>query len=127
MSNNISFITPHWPAPSHIKAYATQRYPGNSQAPYAGLNLGLHVGDDKAHVFANRQVLKQATHLPSEPKWINQTHSNIAVLAETISFDAEITADATHTQKANIVCAVLTADCLPILVTNQERTEIAAI
>lgn len=127
MFNNPSFITPHWPAPPHIKAYATQRYPGNSQAPYAGLNLALHVGDNETHVRANRQALKQVEHLPSEPKWMNQIHSNISVLAETVTPEQNVTADASHTQKANTVCAVLTADCLPILVTNQNGSEVAAI
>ncbi len=121
------FITPNWSAPSHIKAYTTLRYPGHSQAPYAGNNLAFHVGDNKSHVQMNRQAMRQALHLPDEPKWINQTHSTIALLAENISSNETITADASFTQQPNTICVVMTADCLPILVTNKEGSEVAAI
>ena len=125
--NDSSLITPNWAAPSHIKAYTTLRTPGNSLPPYNSFNLALHVGDNEAHVRDNRETLKQIAHLPSEPRWINQVHSNIALLAETVPFDQAITADATHTQKADTICIVLVGDCLPILVTNKAGTEVAAI
>ena len=117
----------HWPAPKNIKAYCTTRYPGKSIGPYSEFNLALHVGDDKEHVLANRQDLMQRANLPSSPKWLNQTHSNIALLAETISSEIAPNADASYTQKQNEVCVVMTADCLPILVTNKAGTEVAAI
>lgn len=125
--NNPLLLTPKWPAPSNIKAYTTLRSPGYSEGPYASFNLGHHVGDNENDVRANRETLFQKANLPSEPKWINQTHSNIAVLAETISDAQVVTADASYTQKPNTICAVLTADCLPILVTNKEGSEVAAI
>ncbi|MES2203961.1 MAG: peptidoglycan editing factor PgeF [Pseudomonadota bacterium] len=116
-----------WPAPKNIKAYCTTRYPGKSVDPYAEFNLALHVGDDKECVLKNRQDLMQRANLPSTPKWLNQTHSNIALLAETISSELAPNADASYTQKPNEVCVVMTADCLPILVTNKAGTEVAAI
>lgn len=122
-------IFPNGSVPSHIKACSTLRYPGESQGVYAGFNLGTHVGDDANHVNANRQNLIQLANLPSEPKWLEQIHSTHAVLAESIPADSKeiIQADASYTQQKNIVCAVMTADCLPILVTNESGTEIAAI
>ncbi len=122
-----SLLTPHWPAPSHIKAYTTLRSPGYSEGIYASFNLGIHVGDNEEDVRANREELQQRANLPSEPKWINQVHSTIAVPAETISDNQVVTADASYTQKSKTICVVLTADCLPILVTNKEGTEVAAI
>jgi YfiH family protein len=125
--NNSLLLTPKWSVPSHIKAYTTLRSPGYSEGPYAGFNLGLHVGDNESDVRANREILRQKANLPSEPKWTNQVHSNIAVLAETISDTPPVTADASYTKKTNTICVVLTADCLPILVTNTEGSEVAAI
>ena len=122
-----NYTIPHWPAPACIKAYTTVRTAGYSNEPYHSFNLALHVGDNELDVLNNREKLKNDLKLPAEPKWINQTHSNIAVLAKTISDKKVITADASYTQENNTVCAVLTADCMPILVTNQAGTEIAAI
>ena len=118
---------PSWPAPKNIKAYSTLRYPGKSYEVYAGFNLARHVGDDKNQVLANRRDLIDYANLPSIPKWLNQTHGNIALLAETILSEIAPNADASYTQKSDQVCVVMTADCLPILVTNKEGTEVAAI
>lgn len=125
--NNSLLLTPNWPVSSHIRAFTTLRHSGFSEAPFASFNLALHVGDKEADVRANREALTKQAHLPSEPKWINQVHSNIAVLAETINASESTTADASYTKQPNIICTVLTADCLPILVTNQKGTEVAAI
>jgi YfiH family protein len=127
MSMNISIIRPSWPAPQNISACTTLRYPGKCVAPYEGLNLALHVGDNPVVVLENRYDLHNFLNLPQEPRWLNQTHSNIALLAETISADSPPSADASFTQKNNTVCVVMTADCLPILVTNTDGTEVAAI
>lgn len=122
-----SFLQPYWLAPSNIKAYTTLRSPGKSIAPYAECNLALHVGDNAQNVLENRRDLCRDAHLPEVPKWLNQTHSDIALLAETISLENPPNADASYTQRKNTVCVVMTADCLPILVTNTEGTEVAAI
>lgn len=127
MSSSKPLLIPSWPAPNNIRAYSTLRYPGESHGVYAGFNLALHVGDEKSQVLANRHDLIDYANLPSTPKWLNQTHSNIALLAETISSDIVPNADASYTQKSDQVCVVMTADCLPILVTNKEGTEVAAI
>lgn len=127
MTLSTPFFTPQWPIANHVRAYSTLRYPGNSWGVYKQFNLALHVDDDERHVLSNRQQLMQLMHLPSTPKWLNQTHSSIALLAETISLKIAPNADASYTQKTEEVCVVMTADCLPILITNKEGTEVAAI
>lgn len=123
---NIPLITPDWPAPPHVKAYVTTREGGVSKEPFASLNLATHVGDNPQTVIINRQWLVDALALPKEPVWLDQTHSNTVINADKVSLDdAVITppmADAAFTQRMGTVCAALTADCLPILLCNQEGT-----
>lgn len=121
----IELIKPTWAAPSHVFACTTTRHDGVSTGPYASLNLALHVGDDKEHVLQNRESLKKYLSLPNEPVWLNQTHSTNVLAAE--NYVAGEPADATYTRQAGIVCAVLTADCLPVLICNTHGTEVAAI
>jgi len=123
----LPLLIPSWPAPKNIKSYYTTRAPGKSTGVYTAFNLGLHVKDDEKQVLQNRRDLMQYAHLPAPPKWLNQTHSTIPLLAETISSETAPNADASYTKKPNEVCVVMTADCLPILVTNTAGTEVAAI
>lgn len=125
--HTLPLVIPQWPAPKNIRAYYTTRYPGKSTGAYAEFNLALHVNDNEKYVLENRQDLMQYAHLPSMPKWLNQTHSTIALLADTISSEIAPNADASYTKKPHQVCVVMTADCLPILVTNKDGTEVAAI
>ncbi len=106
----MNFILPDWPAPQGVKSLITTRVGGVSLPPFESFNLGSHVGDDSLHVSENRKRLIDV--LPSEPKWLNQTHSTCVVdLDKAESFEG----DAAFTRAPRIVCAVLTADCLPIL------------
>ncbi len=89
------------------------------------MNPANHVGDDSASVQRNRDILRTSLHLPSEPVWLNQTHSNIAVKAALTP--QPLQADASYTDAAGVVCAVLTADCLPLLACSKDGTKIAAI
>ncbi len=114
-------IIPDWPdAPANIGALATTRTGGFSVAPYGdgqgggGLNLGLHCGDDAANVQRNRAVLQQA--LPGRPAWIAQVHGIAVVDAASVGQDKPIlTGDASIATAPGVVCAVMTADCLPVL------------
>jgi YfiH family protein len=106
------WIIPEWPAPARVRAIITSRNGGCSNGSYASMNLGLQAGDQEASVQANRRILRR--FLPAEPKWLNQVHGNRVVPAETISVPAE--ADASFTSHAACVCAVLIADCLPVLI-----------
>lgn len=121
----LTTIKPDWPAPPTIHAFTTTRLGGFSSMPYASLNLATHVGDDIQAVTKNRQLLQTSLQLPHQPYWLNQTHSTIAVAANT--HNDTPSADASFTQQAGIVCAVLTADCLPLLVCDKAGTTVAAI
>lgn len=98
----------------------TTREGGVSQAPWASLNLGDHVGDDPAHVAENRARLRQ--QLPADPNWLKQVHSAAVVEAGSGEFEA----DAVFTRQAGSVCAVLTADCLPVLFCDRAGSVVAA-
>ncbi|MFK5913458.1 MAG: peptidoglycan editing factor PgeF [Woeseiaceae bacterium] len=110
-----------WPAADFIKAGTTFRQGGVSQSPYTSLNLATHVGDKLEDVNKNRLQLV----LPNTTQWLEQTHSLVAVSlpnTETIP-----KADASYTDKNQVVCSVLTADCLPLLVTDKKGRNVAAI
>jgi YfiH family protein len=109
------WIIPHWPAPARVRAIITSRNGGCSTGSYASMNLGLQAGDHESRVQANRRILRQ--FLPADPKWLNQVHGNRVVPAETIAIPSE--ADASFTSRAECVCAVLVADCLPVLISDR--------
>lgn len=117
------FIHANWPAPSHIKACVTTRSGGMSRAPYDSFNLAQHVGDDPQAVMHNRNILKQSLGLPAEPVWLEQVHG-VAVVEAASPGDRR--ADAAFTDMKNIVCTVMTADCLPVLMCNVAGTKVAA-
>ncbi len=106
-----SFILPDWPAPPGVRALATTRRGGVSRAPWHSFNLGARVGDDPQAVAANRALLRR--ELPAEPVWLAQVHGTRCVDAATAAPGVE--ADASFTRQRGVVCAVLTADCLPVL------------
>lgn len=116
-----ALIVPDWPdLPAQAGALATTRVGGASGAPWddgqggGGLNLGLHVGDLPAAVAANRARLQ--THLPGRPAWIAQVHGIDVVDAATVGPEHPVrTGDASIATQAGLVCAILTADCLPVL------------
>lgn len=120
----MSWIEPDWPAPAHVKAVCTTRLGGYSQLPYDSLNLGTHVEDELETVLRNRQYLQASLNLPEEPLWLEQIHST--VVADADREQPEITADASVSHQTGKVCVVMTADCLPVLFTNQEGSVIAA-
>jgi len=114
-------VLPDWPAPARVKGLMTTREGGVSQAPWAGFNLGDHVGDHPAHVAANRAHLRQ--QLPGEPAWLRQVHSARVV---EIGREPNPEADAAYSRQTGQVCAVLTADCLPVLFCDRAGSVVAA-
>ena len=120
----IDLIRPEWSTPANVHACCTTRTGGFSQAPYAGFNLGLHVGDDEVSVKRNRDLLNDELMLPQAPSWIRQTHSTRAVVLEA---NDDRQADAAITRRPGQVAAIMTADCLPILLCNRAGTEVAAV
>lgn len=125
---SVSLILPDWPAPASVFAAATTRQGGVSGGSYASLNLGAHVGDDTAAVMENRRLLRAAAELPGEPGWLRQVHgTGVVVLGVDDEDEAGREADAAVSRVAGIVCAVLTADCLPILLCTTDGSAVAAV
>jgi len=119
-----SWIVPDWPAPIEVRALSTYRSGGTSAAPYASLNLGDHVGDSLEAVAENRRHLAAAARLPSEPQWLTQVHGT--TVADLDAPTPSGTADACFTRKRRQVCAILTADCLPVLIAADTGDLVAA-
>ena len=117
------WIEPDWPAPPNVRALITTRAGGASRGVYAGLNLGLRSGDDSEDVARNRASLRQ--WLPAEPLWLRQVHGSAVAEADTVEGEAE--ADAAVARRPGRVCAVLTADCLPLLLCDEAGTTVAAV
>ena len=121
----MNVISPDWPAPKHVRAITTTRHGGVSLPPFNSFNLGGHVGDAPADVAANRQQLREELSLPAEPYWLSQIHgTTVANLDNDPGGMPE--ADASTTRSTNTVCAVLTADCLPVLFCDQAGTQVVA-
>jgi hypothetical protein len=125
MNGTKHWLTPDWPVPANVHAATTLRTGGVSYGAYASLNPAMHVGDDADLVTQNRQRIKELLALPCDPVWLDQIHSNRAVPA--IATKALQQADASYTAEPGVVCAVLTADCLPLLACTADGSLVAAI
>ncbi|MGS0683236.1 peptidoglycan editing factor PgeF [Shewanella sp. 125m-7] len=121
----ISKIEEHdWFIPSGVNLAFSTREGGCSQPPFSSLNLGLHVGDDPKVVLANRLLIEQKLNLPAKPTWLEQTHSIDVIDADNSQLH---NADASYTDNLDQVCVVMTADCLPVLLCDENGTEVAAV
>lgn len=116
-------MRPVWPAPAGVHAVCTTRLGGVSVAPYDSFNLGDHVGDDPAHVAANRAALQAA--LGVRPVFLNQVHSCDVVQLNANTPDGTV-ADACMTHQPGVACTIMVADCLPVLWTTRGGQEVAA-
>ena len=101
--------------------------PGNSQPPFDAFNLGLRSGEAEEVVRANRALLARSLQLPSAPRWLHQVHGNRSLRLTEELLAGEPEADAAFTAQSGIVLAILTADCLPVLICADDGAEIAAI
>jgi hypothetical protein len=115
------WIVPDWPAPAGVTALITTRAGGVSTGPFASLNLGLRAGDDPQAVAANRDRLNAL--LPEPPRWLRQVHGPVVVDADALSGEPE--ADAAIARRPGTVCAVLVADCIPVLLADRAGTTVA--
>lgn len=118
-----AWLRPQWPAPANVAALTTTRSGGVSAAPFDSLNLGDHVGDDPAAVARNRQYLLAACPGLAAVSWLEQVHGTDVVAADT---GHRQRADAQFAQVAGLGCAVMTADCLPVLFCDRAGTQVAA-
>lgn len=121
----LPLIAADWPAPANVRALTTTRAGGVSRPPYDALNLGDHVGDVAANVATNRARLCADAGLPAEPMWLQQVHGVEVVDAAAAAAGAR--ADGSFARRPGVVCAVLTADCLPILLCDRAGTVVAAL
>lgn len=118
-------IVPQWPLPEGVAACSSTRIGGVSLPPYDSLNLGAHCGDNLDDVEENRRLFYAAASLPSKPVWLEQVHGT-EVLKLTGGPYFSKRADASYSSTPGTVCAVMTADCLPVLFCNKAGTEVAA-
>jgi len=120
-----NWIIPDWPAPSWVRAITTTRLGGVSQGPYTAMNLGDHVEDQPEAVADNRQHLRDTLALPAEPVWLRQVHGRGIVMADQAAPNPE--GDGAVSFSPGHVCAVLTADCLPVLLCDRAGTRVGAV
>jgi len=125
MEQKLQFISAGWSCPGNVRALTTTRIGGVSQGPYASLNLGDHVGDVPDNVRRNRTLLCETLKLPSQPLWLEQVHGTRVVDAAVSPVGTS--ADGAYTNQRGVVCAVLTADCLPIFLCDEDGTNVAVL
>lgn len=111
------------PLPPGVRAIFTLRSGGVSDPPFHSFNLSVKVGDDRGAAHENRMRL--ASNLPAEPMWLCQAHGNRVLRADEVVRDADV-ADASHTRSKGVVCAVQTADCLPVLFFHEDGSGVGA-
>ncbi len=116
------WLIPEWQAPYGVHAFVTTRTGGVSTAPFDSMNLGLKSGDETENVLRNRAILRAT--LPGEPVWLRQVHGAGVVDASTVAGEPE--ADASWTTRPGVVCAVMVADCMPVLLCDQEGDAVGA-
>ncbi|RIY33008.1 hypothetical protein CJP74_03235 [Psittacicella melopsittaci] len=147
--SKIETISPPWPL-KRVKAFTTTRFGGVSNNDFFSLNLASHVGDDLQAVQENRALLKEQLDLPHQPLWVTQVSgANVLEIPVNAMFEQEYLAlkhkdskdldeherdiskffevDALYTSQANQVCAILTADCVPLLLASDSQDEVAAV
>ena len=125
--NSKDSIVPDWPAPPGVRALVTTRNGGVSRSPYASLNLGDHVGDDPVAVAANRSRLSEMLAGEASPVWLEQVHgTRIVDAAEYLASRTPPQADAAFARRSGVCCAVMTADCLPVLFCDDSGSVVAA-
>lgn len=124
ISMNRDWIVPEWPAPPRVRSQLTTRHGGVSRGAYASLNLGDHVGDDPLAVAENRRRL--ASRLGTCPVWLNQVHGTLVLDAGQALSALPPEADASFARRPGVACAVMTADCLPVLLCDKAGSVVAA-
>ena len=117
-----SWILPDWPAPASVHAFITTREGGVSAGAHAGMNLGMRSGDTREAVSENRRRLREL--LPGEPLWLHQVHGSAVVETQTAAVETE--ADASIARHPRQVCAIMVADCLPVLFASDDGRVVAA-
>lgn len=119
-----AWIVPDWPAPKRVRSLVTTRHGGVSTGAYASLNLGDHVGDDPSAVTENRR--RVAAALPAAPLWLSQVHGlTVLEVGGEFATGRAPEADAAFSRRTGTVCAVMTADCLPVFICDRSGSVVA--
>ena len=118
------YLIPDWPAPANVKACVTKREGGVSTNNFSSFNMGLRSGDVVEHVQANRRQMRSDFNWLHEPQWLKQVHGTKVVSASDRGEEQE--GDAVWSNQAGLACAVLTADCLPVLFCDRSGSVVAA-
>lgn len=108
-----------------VRAFTTLRNGGVSQTPFASWNMGGHTGDDPQAVTENRARLQALLDVEAEPVWLDQVHGNTVVAAHDAAIGVE--ADAAWTDRPGVPCVVMTADCLPVIMTSRRADCVAVV
>lgn len=129
----LELLQAEWSAPAGVQSAFSLRVGGTSPPPWDSLNVGVHVGDDLDAVARNRHRLCEALALPSQPWWLDQVHGTAVATFEQPPSSAEAAAtavrpvaDAAVTRAAGVVLAIQVADCLPVLLTNDQGSVLGA-
>ena len=125
MNTPASYIAVDWNAPQNVGATFTTRSGGHSQEPYRSFNLATHVGDSEINVYRNRAKLMAEQQLESVC-WLNQVHGVDVVEAKRQEQGRVLTADASYSRSPGLACAIMVADCMPVLVTDRQGTCVGA-
>ncbi|MFT6734447.1 MAG: YfiH family protein [Polaribacter sp.] len=128
------YLIPDWPAPDWIKSAVTTRK-GKNKSQFGSFNIADHVNDDLNNVTKNRAQLIKDLELKNSPQWIEQIHgiksTELLSASEMLTVDPQtnkaVCADASYTKQLDLPCVVMTADCLPVLLTNKSGTWVCAI
>ncbi len=131
---NSAFNYPQWPVQNVVAISTTCLHPfkkvhtskDHINKGFGNFNLGLHVGDNADLVNENRQSLLPFLPAQTKIQWLEQVHGNHVEIIDSHTEQALI-ADAMITRQKNIALAIMTADCLPILLSSTNGDEVAAI
>ncbi|MBJ6138645.1 peptidoglycan editing factor PgeF [Marinobacter litoralis] len=127
MISESDLLRPDWPASVAVQALSTTRKGGVSQMPWHSLNLGSHVGDNPANVTENRQRLAALMGVEAgQIGWLNQVHGTRVVELVGDNLNDCPDADASFTREQGVVCAILTADCLPVILADRDGEVVGA-
>ncbi|MDR3300053.1 MAG: peptidoglycan editing factor PgeF [Candidatus Accumulibacter sp.] len=118
------WIVPDWPAPPSVGSLVTTRRSGAGGGVSAGFNLGGQAGVDASAVAANREIVRQK--IGARPVWLEQVHGARVIDAGACADLFPQQADAAFTRQTGVACAVMTADCLPVLLCDSAGQVVAA-
>ena len=130
--DGLHFIQPDWSHLPTVNVFSSTRVGGVSHAPFDALNLGLHVNDNQGHVRSNRGKVARALQLSVEPLWLNQVHGTNVIDADNSEGLKQLTAqntaaDGSYTTNTRQVLCVVTADCLPVVISNATGTAVSVV